>query len=143
LIQAASAIWIIVALTIVLIFLVIKVLYLLTLYRALNRCSIESRAMQPGLVWLNLIPCFSLVWNFVIVNNLSKSLDAEFKKRGIPAEDRPGQTIGLAMAILCAVSLIPCVNYLAGPAAFICWIIYWVQIAGYSGKLTGLPPVVP
>jgi hypothetical protein len=35
--------------------------------------------------------------------------------------------------MICGV--IPLVNMLAGPAALICWIIYWVKIAGISGKL--------
>src|ERR1039458_3572494 len=69
----------------------VKVFYLLTLYRALNRCSPESRAMDPTLVWLNFIPCFSLVWHFFVVINVAKSLGAEFKKRGIVAEEQPGQ----------------------------------------------------
>lgn len=119
----------------------IKVFYLLTLYRALNRCSPESRAMDPALVWLSFIPCFSLVWNFFIVINVGKSLGVEFKKRGIVAEDQPGQAIGLAMCIASVLCVIPYVNCLLGPAALVCWIIYWVKIAEYSKKLVALPPL--
>jgi len=117
----------------------VKVFYLLTLYRALNRCSPESRAMDPTLVWLNFIPCFSLVWHFFVVINVAKSMGAEFKKRGIVAEDQPGQAIGLAMCITSVLCLIPYVNCLMGPGALVCWIIYWVKIAEYSKKLIAPP----
>jgi hypothetical protein len=117
----------------------IKAFYLLTMYRALDRCSLENRAMEPALVWLSFIPCFGLVWQFFIVINVAKSLGAEFKKRGIVAEDQPGLAIGLAMCITSVMCVIPYVNCVLGPAAIVCWIIYWVQIAGHSKKLIGPP----
>lgn len=115
-----------VALIIMAIMIVPTIFYLLTLQKALNRCSPENRAMNPPMVWLMLIPFFNLVWQFIVVLNLAKSLGAEFQKRGIPEDANPGQTIGL---IMCVSSL------LCGPIYFIPWIIYWVKIAGYSGKL--------
>jgi hypothetical protein len=120
--------WVVVALAVL-------IPYLLTLQRAINRCSPECRAMTPGLVWLYLIPCFALVWNFFIVINVAKSLDAEFRRRGIPAPPNPSQGIGLAVAILRIVCIIPYVNCLAFPAWFVCLIIHWIQVAGYSKQL--------
>jgi hypothetical protein len=102
------------------------IFYLLTLQKALSRCSTESRAMSPGMVWLMLIPLFNLVWQFFVVLNMAKSLGAEFRKRGLPEEPDPGQTIGL---IMCVSSL------LCGPVYIVFWIIYWVKIADYSSKL--------
>jgi hypothetical protein len=102
------------------------IFYLLTLQKALNRCSPENRAMNPAMVWLMLIPLFNLVWQFIVVLNMAKSLGAEFAKRGIPAEPDPGQTLGL---IMCVSSL------LCGPIYLVFWIIYWVKVAGFSDKL--------
>lgn len=126
-----------VVLGIVAVVLVVFIFYLLTLQRAMSRCSPECRAMEPGLVWLALIPCVNLVWQFFIVINVAKSLGAEFQKRGVAEEERPGQSLGLAMCILNAVSIIPYLGCLTGLAGFICWIIYWVKIAGHSQKLAG------
>ena len=109
------------------------IFYLLTLQKALTRCSPESRAMNPGMVWLMLIPFFNLVWHFIIVLNMAKSLAAEFGKRGIPEEPNPGQTLGLVMcvsALICA------------PVYLVCWIIYWVKIAGYSSRIAAPPPAI-
>ncbi|MCX6922921.1 MAG: hypothetical protein NT154_06885 [Verrucomicrobia bacterium] len=75
------------------------IFYLLTLQKALNRCSPECRAMTPGLVWLMLIPLFNIVWQFFVVLNMAKSLAAEFQKRGIAEDPNPGQTLGLVMCI--------------------------------------------
>ncbi len=111
------------------------IFYLLTLQKALNRCAPESRAMSPGLVWLMFIPLFNMVWHFIIVSNISKSLHSEFVKRNLQEDPNPGQGIGLAMCILQVVSIIPIVGFFTGIACFICWIIYWVKIAGFSAKL--------
>jgi hypothetical protein len=124
------------------IFLIPTIFYLLTLQKALSRCSIESRTLSPGLVWLQLIPLFNLVWVFIVVINVSKSLGNEFRKRGIPELPAPGQGVGLAMAICSVVSIIPFVGYLTGIAAFVCWIIYWVKVAGCSSRLAA-PMAVP
>jgi hypothetical protein len=102
------------------------IFYLLTLQKALNRCSPECRAMKPGMVWLLLIPLFNIVWQFIVVLNMAKSLAAEFQKRGMVEDPNPGQTLGLVMCIG---------NLICGPVGLICWIIYWVKIAGYSGKI--------
>jgi hypothetical protein len=111
------------------------IFYLLTLQRALSRCAVESRTMSPGLVWLALIPVFNLVWAFFIVNALSNSLHAEFTRRGLAVEPQPARGLGLALAILCALSIVPVVNILTGIAALVCWILYWVKIAEYSARI--------
>ncbi|OHB45762.1 MAG: hypothetical protein A2178_01805 [Planctomycetes bacterium GWC2_49_10] len=112
-----------------------RIFFLLTVQKTLSRCAIQNRAMEPGLVWLSLIPFFSLIWNFIIVINVSKSLTAEFAARQIPVERDPGQALGLAWCILKACAVIPFLGIFPGFAGLICWIIYWVKIAGFNTKL--------
>jgi hypothetical protein len=131
---------IIFALLFLAVILVVKIFFILTLQKALKGCSPENRAMSPGLVWLLLIPFFNLIWNFFVVMNMAKSLGAEFQKRGIAAEAEPGKTIGLVYAILMACSIIPFVNWITGIGTLVCWIIYWVKIAGYSNQLASEIP---
>ncbi|MEP7027785.1 MAG: hypothetical protein ABI960_04240 [Candidatus Eisenbacteria bacterium] len=111
------------------------IFYLLTLQKALNRCSPESRTMTPGLVWLSLIPVFNIVWVFFVVNALSESLHREFTRRGMVEEPQPGRSLGLAYAILSILGIIPLVGILAAIGALVCWILYWIKIAEYSRKL--------
>jgi len=117
------------------IFLIPFIFYLLTLQKALNRCSPENRAMNPGMVWLTLIPLFGLVWQFFVVINVAKSLGAEFLKRGQAEEPQPGKTLGLVMCILSCCGIIPFLGVLCSLGALVCWIIYWVKIAGFSARL--------
>lgn len=111
------------------------ILYCLTLYKALSRCSPQNRTLSPGLVWLFLIPIFSLVWQFFIVIGMTRSLHAEFVTRHIVEEQSPAKSIGLATCILMVISSIPYFGWITFIPWIVCWIIYWVKIAGFSSKI--------
>jgi hypothetical protein len=117
------------------IILIPMIFYILTLQKALNRCAPENQAMQPGMVWLLLIPCFGIIWSFFVVINLAKSLGAEFQKRGLAEEPEPGKMLGLIMCGLMVAAMIPFIGGLFGLGGLVCWILYWIKIAGYSAKL--------
>lgn len=112
---------------------------LCSLQKALGRCAPHNRLMQPGLVWLMLIPFFGIIWQFFVVINIADSLDKEFAERNIVTEPSPGKSIGMAMCILNVCSIVPYLGVLVGLAAFICWIIYWIKIVECSRMLA--PPV--
>jgi hypothetical protein len=115
--------------------LLLGIFYILTLRNALLKCSPESRTMDPGKLWLLLIPIFNLGWHFVVVLNMSASLRTEFALTGIRSKDRePGKMLGLAMCIL-MVCPFPIFMILLMPAGLVCWIVYWVKISGYSRAL--------
>jgi hypothetical protein len=115
--------------------LISAIFYLLTLQTALSRCSPESRALPPGLVWLYLIPLFSIPWNFVLVISVAKSLGNEFRRRGIMESPNPGLALGLAMAICKNSYFIPFVGIWTTVAGYVLWIVYWVTIARYSSQI--------
>ena len=120
----------------ILIMLIPTIFYIITLQKTLNRCAPENRAMPPENVWLLLIPVFSMVWQFIVVGNIAKSLAAEFRQREIQTEEiEPGKSIGLAYCILNVCSIIPILGILSALAGLVCWIMYWVKIDGYSAKL--------
>ena len=128
-----------------------EIFFLLTMQKALNRCSPANRTMEPGMVWLSLIPLFGMVWSFFVVLKTSESLDAEIKHRNIPGIERnPGRGVGLASCILSAwVSLVGWIPYvglflsfLPGLAGVVCWIVYWVRISRIAGLLEAQASVV-
>jgi hypothetical protein len=120
--------------------LVIVLLYLSFLAGVLRKCSPWSRTMQPGMVWLMLIPFFNVIWSFIVVLAIADSLGNEFRLRNIPVDDpKPGKSIGIAMAVCQACGIIPLVNILAGLAGLVLWIMYWVKIAEYSRQLDLYP----
>ena len=77
------------------IMLIPAIFYMLTLQKALQRCSAESRTTEPGTVWLLFIPLFNIVWQFILVIKISESLHNEFTKRDMHEDPQPGKTIGL------------------------------------------------
>jgi len=116
-----------------------SIFYALTLHRALARCAPESRAMEPGMVWLMFVPLFNLIWNFVVVNRVSDSLEREFHRRGAAGPVDTGRGVGIATCALICVSLIPLLGILTSLIALVCWILYWAKVANLSGRL--LPPL--
>lgn len=112
------------------------IFFLLSLQKALTACQPDNRRMPPNNVWLLLIPLFNIIYQFIVVNSIAESLEGEFKQRNIPVEPSPGRSLGMAWCILGLCGVIPFIGALAGLAALICWILYWVKIAGLTKQLT-------
>ncbi|HEX4611897.1 MAG TPA: hypothetical protein VH092_27120, partial [Urbifossiella sp.] len=53
----------------------------------LKRVQPDHRRMQPGQVWLNLIPVFNIVWATVTVTQIAESLRNEYRSRGLDGPD--------------------------------------------------------
>lgn len=115
--------------------LAIQILFLLTLKRTLEQCDPRTRTMEPGQVFLNLIPCFGSIWMFFTVSRVSQSLRREYDERGIDVPGDYGQQLGISYASLILAWIIPYVGPLFGIAGVVCWIIYWVKIAELSRTL--------
>jgi hypothetical protein len=50
-------------------------------------------------------------------------------------DEKPTYGIGIAYCILLCCSIIPMLGGFAALAGIVCWIIYWVKLAGYKRKL--------
>jgi hypothetical protein len=66
---------------IIFIFLIVKLIFFGTLHSTMNKISKVNRQMSVVLVWLNLIPIFSIFWPFIFNSALSKSIEEELKER--------------------------------------------------------------
>lgn len=111
------------------------IFWLVSMQKALRRCSPESRKMSPGLVWLMLIPAFNYVWIYFVVIQVSNSVKAEFEKRGIK-QTPPSLGLGVTLCIFVSSIVIPFVGWFVSvPVAIILGIVYWVQVASRSKLL--------
>jgi len=141
-----------------LVMLAVVILFFLTLSRALTKCRPYNRAMQPGMVWLNFVPCLNIVWSFVTVVQVAQSLKNEFRDRGMRnAAENYGKTLGLTALILnIVIGVVSRViltvgqaqndpNIVIGSLVFsivgqlvivVLFIMYWVKIAGFSKQLS-------
>ncbi len=105
----------------------VQIMFLLSLSRCLKAISPRNRKMEPGQVWLNLIPIFNYVWIIMTILRIADSLKDEYDDRGMSEDGDFGKTLGIiyfATAIAC------------GPVGIIPFIMYWVKIAGYTKALT-------
>lgn len=114
----------------------IAVFYLLTMQKALTLAGERHQKMSPGLVWLMFIPLFNLVWHFFVVKNVSESIKSWAAENGQNVNDA-GYTVGLVGCICNCLCIIPFINVLAGPAALICYIIWWVKVASFNKLMAG------
>lgn len=102
----------------------------------LKRLPAEHQKMPPGQVWLLMIPCFSIIWNFFVFQRVPESLASYFAAQGRTDVGDCGKGIGLAYAICCACALVPFLNYLAGPATLILLILNLVKLSELKGKIS-------
>jgi hypothetical protein len=133
------------------VWLVVVIFFLISLSKALHRCHPRNRTMEPGQVWLNLIPLFNIVWQFVTVNRVADSLRNEFYDRRWDRGDTDyGRGVGTVYCVLnpvvgvlnAASNVEPVLALVVVPlalVALICFIIYWVKIANFSGQLVARP----
>ena len=113
-----------------------QIFFLITLQNTIKEVSIENRTIKPSQVWLTFIPLFGIFWQFFMVNRISKSIAAEFRKKNITAQsDKPGYSLGLIYCILLCCSIIPVIGALFGLVGFVIMIIYWVKINDYKNLL--------
>jgi hypothetical protein len=98
----------------------------------------HCREMQPWQVWLMMIPCFDLVWTFFVSQRVSQSFRNYFAETGRTEFGDCGAQIGLWWSICLACSIIPCVNYIAGPAQLVLLIIFLVKIWGLKAEVAAV-----
>lgn len=123
--------------------LVLYFFYLSMLSSLLREISPENRRMNPGMVWLLLVPIFNLIWTFVVVKNISASVKDEFESRGVSLnEQNPGYNIGLVMSIFQIMGLVPIFGRLLTLGFLAFWISYWIKMADYRSKLRALNSVL-
>ena len=136
----------------ILVWLGVMIFFLIAQQNTLKAIKPQNRRMQPGEVWLQLIPIFNLVWQFIVVGKISDSIRNEINDRNqnsflgvadpVFSNDvnrRPTYDIGLTFCILSLCGCIPLLGGIASLAGLVCWIIYWTQIVTYKNKFLNNP----
>lgn len=111
-------------------------------YVLLKRIPAEHRKQEPGLAFLLVIPLFSLIWAFFVYPRIADSLRSSFSSRGQDRGDC-GRGLALATCICAACTIVPLVNMLAGPAALILLLIFFVKSFSLSSELQRALPTTP
>jgi hypothetical protein len=143
-------------------FVIPAILFFLAQQRTLQVISPENREISPGSVWLQLIPAFGMIWQFIVVIRIAQSVSKEMASKIGESildssqvqikltDESPTYTIGLAYCTLTTLGVIinystmHSSSYLALFGSFfaltgmVCWIIYWVRLVNTKNKLVGL-----
>lgn len=117
---------------------IILTFFCLTLKSALDEVKPNNRMLHPLVLWALLIPVVSLLINFIVVYQLSESLEKEFKERNFEIDEKPGLLIGLGFSTALAVVNIPMPVYISGIVAIaglIFFVQYWMKINWYKKVL--------
>ena len=120
---------------ILLVTLLVYLIVAFLLYTCLARVPQEYRKMEPGLVFLLIIPLFNIIWNFFVFLRIPESYQAYFASQGRTDVGDCGRSIGLWLSICVACSIVPCVNYISGPASLVLLIIFLVKIFGLKSQI--------
>jgi hypothetical protein len=122
----------------------IVIFFLLSMQKALSRVSPQNRKMEPGMVWLALIPCVNIVWQ----------LKNEFQQRNRDDGSDYGKSLGLTYCIVGLAGGVISqgmnasndlkmvgagVSVIAMVVQIIVGIMFWIKIANYSAMLAAEP----
>jgi hypothetical protein len=113
----------------------ILVLICLGLSGFLKALPPEFRLMEPGMVWLMLIPCFNIIWIFFVYPRIARSYQNYFRAQGRYDVGDCGEAVGLWYCICVVLSAIPCVGVIASIASLVLLIIYFVTLFGLKGQV--------
>ncbi|TKK67250.1 hypothetical protein FC093_15325 [Ilyomonas limi] len=112
----------------VLVFMVTVILFLITLQNTLKAVEPENRTMNPGNVWLMLIPFFNAIWVFIVVNAIANSSQTQLELYGEYSGQKVTYNIGMAWAICSVLNWVPIIGLIAGFAALILFVVYWIKV---------------
>ena len=107
--------------------LVVHIIIIIFVYNDYQSVPPSFRKLEPGLVWLLLIPCFNVVWNFFVIPRLTESFKAYFDSIGDTSVGDCGRVLGFGYAISTASSAIPFVSCLTGIVSLVLMILFLVK----------------
>lgn len=123
------------------IFLIPYILFIRTQYTTIKSIQPANRLIQPYEVWLQLVPVFGLIWQFIVVSRMADSIRNEYQSQqhisflGIgdgelqeKIKERVTYTTGFWFAVLLVCSFIPVIGLFIGIATLALWFTYWRQL---------------
>lgn len=125
-------------------FLVIQIFYLLSLYTAMEAVPESKRVFPSWFVWLILIPVVGFVFAWIMepfgLPNSFEAIAGDNQKMKDDSKTLFG--FGLAHMILLSVSIIPVIGWITVLVSIVVWIMYWVKVVNFKNTYLSNPLVV-
>jgi len=106
-------------------FIIPVIFFLITLQNTLRAIEPQNRTMEPGNVWLMLIPLFNFVWSFMLVNAIANSCKTQMEQYGIYNEQKSTYNVGIAWAVCLILNIL---LGLFSILSLIFFIVYWIKV---------------
>lgn len=121
------------------IYLVVWLLFALTVRNTLRLIDKENQLILPSQAWFLALPLFNIYWNFEVSKRLAYSFNNEFFDRKIAVEEMPTRKAGMIYAWAFLVYFFPLSPGFVRVAAMliflIYFVVYWIQINQYKTLL--------
>jgi cytochrome bd-type quinol oxidase subunit 1 len=120
----------------VIIGIIIAILFSWSLYAAMKKVPQEKRVFPAWFCWMFLIPIAGFVFEWIMLPFGIPKTFKQYLPKNQAAQDKAGNLfgVGLAYVILLWLLFIPYINILAGIAALVLFIIYWVQVVAFKKR---------
>lgn len=86
------------------------------------------REQSPGSAWLLLIPLFGTIWMFFAVVAVRRGFERMTAAGRLSQPSSGSWGLGMALAVIGVLNLIPYVNLLTGLVGLVLFIIYWIRL---------------
>jgi hypothetical protein len=117
------------------VYLALQLITIITLTRALSVLPERDLRITPAQAWLLLIPCFNLVWNFIVWLRAADSFQSYFQRMGRTDLGDFGRGIYLAHCILAVLTVAPYAGCVAVVADLVLWIMSLARISYLRGEV--------
>lgn len=116
--------------------LIVMLIWLIVMNKALDQVSHDLRRMEPGAIWLCLIPVFGFVWQFMVTNAVSEGIAKELLARNmLPKEEKPAYGYGLSGCILLCCCFVPYVGVCIAIIGLALMVVHMIKITEYNSEL--------
>ena len=112
------------------------------LFDAVRRVPPEHRRIEPGLIWLLLVPCVGVFWMLKALPDTSRSFQGYFASTGDGSVGDCGEkiawwTAGTAVAsfVLGWVPLLNLIGCLSGPASLVLLVIFLIKVTDLKNRI--------
>lgn len=99
----------------------------------------EHLQITTGKIWLLLLPCFNIVWAFIVVQGISGSFRSYFLSRGQTQYGDCHNQLGFYYCIALCCNFVPYLNMVSWLASIVLLIVYLVQIHQLKGHSSRRP----
>lgn len=89
----------------------------------------QFREIEPGLVWLLMIPCFAMIWNYFVYPKIAFGYQRFFRSLGKERQDDCGALLSFWYCLSVCCWVLPVLMYVTFPASYVLLIILLVKIS--------------